>query len=94
VAKSPEEALHPREEDTKDTIIMDTGLPNYLKDDLSDPEELKELVFRGGNTPALRETQEGPSKTQASPAPYSLQLKGPIIKGSIAQESTAQESIV
>jgi hypothetical protein len=93
VAKSPEEALRPREEDTGDTIIVDIGLPDYLEDDLSDLEEPEEPVFRGGNAPALRETQEGLSKTQASPAPYSLRLKGPIVKGSIVQESTAQESI-
>jgi hypothetical protein len=63
MAKSPKEALHPREEDTKDTIIIDTRLLNYLKDDLSDLKEPKELVFRGGNTLTLKETQKGPSKT-------------------------------
>jgi hypothetical protein len=56
VAKSPKEALHPREEDTRDTIIIDIGLPNYLKDDLSNPKEPKEPIFKGGNTLALRET--------------------------------------
>jgi hypothetical protein len=83
VAKSPKEALCPREEDTKDTIIIDTGLLNYLKDDLNNPKEPKEPIFKGGNTLALRETQEGLSKTQASLALYSLRLKGPIAKGSI-----------
>jgi DNA-binding NarL/FixJ family response regulator len=77
VAKSLEEALRPREEDTGDMIIIDIGLPDYPEDDLSDLEP----VFRGGNAPALRETQEGLSKTQASLAPYSLRLKGPIAKG-------------
>jgi hypothetical protein len=63
MAKSPKEALRPREKDTRDTIIIDTRLLNYLKDNLSDLKEPKEPVFKGGNTLALRETQEGLSKT-------------------------------